>query len=161
MTLPRQGITIKNEVNSVKIILADQSHKEQITILITQLQEQVGLSPSSEAVQESLERLMAQGTPILVALGEKGDVAGVLSLQLRYTLFHSGISALIVDLVVAPSYQGVGVGKSLIEAAVQAAQARKCAVIEVCTAAENRKALAFYSRQGFNQCGLFLEKQLD
>jgi GNAT superfamily N-acetyltransferase len=98
---------------------------------------------------------------IFVAEDEKEQVTGLLTISQRWTLWHTGPCALIEELVVDEGVRGQGVGRALIQAAIDWAKAQNCSEVEVSTEADNLKAQAFYRRLGFESAALLLEYELD
>ena len=71
---------------------------------------------AAPGLQARLEQMLALDSHA-VWLAEQGHQAkGLVSANLRLTLWHSGSSALIDELVVEVSARGTGVGRRLIEA---------------------------------------------
>ena len=89
-----------------------------------------------------------------------GDVIGVVNLDIRRTILHSGLSGLIDEIVVAEGYRGKGVGRKLIDAAVEKCKLSGCCEIEVSTEFTNTKARSFYKSCGFEEMGVFLERDI-
>jgi ribosomal protein S18 acetylase RimI-like enzyme len=98
---------------------------------------------------------------ILVAEKEGERVIGLLSASQRWTLWHAGPCALIEELVVDEDARRRGVGRALVEAAVEWARAQGCSEVEVSTDPDNASAQAFYQRLGFESEALLLEYELD
>lgn len=96
---------------------------------------------------------------ILVAEAD-GNVIGAINLDIRRTILHSGLSGLIDEIVVAESYRGKGVGRKLIDAAVEKCKLSGCCEIEVSTELTNTKARSFYKSCGFEEMGVFLERDI-
>ncbi|MEJ2560700.1 MAG: GNAT family N-acetyltransferase [Anaerolineae bacterium] len=98
---------------------------------------------------------------IFVAKNDNGHVVGLLTISQRWTLWHTGPCALIEELVVDEGVRGQGVGRALIQAAIDWAKTQRCSEVEVSTEADNLKAQAFYRRLGFESVALLLEYELD
>ena len=98
---------------------------------------------------------------ILVAEKEGERVVGLLTASQRWTLWHTGPCALIEELVVDEGARRQGVGRALIEAAVEWARAQGCSEVEVSTDLDNTHAQAFYRKLGFESEALLLEYELD
>lgn len=98
---------------------------------------------------------------IFVAEDEGGRVAGLLTISHRWTLWHAGPCALIEELVVEEGARSKGLGRALIQTALDWAKAQGCSEIEVSTDEDNTDAQAFYRRLGFENIALLLEYELD
>ena len=98
---------------------------------------------------------------IFVAQDEDDRVIGLLSASQRWTLWHAGPCALIEELVVNEDVRRRGVGRALIQAALEWARAQGCSELEISTDQDNADAQAFYRRLGFESEALLLEYELD
>ena len=99
------------------------------------------------------------GSQFLVAEMEATPV-GFVNFTVRQTILHRGPSALIDELVVAEEYQGKGIGKQLVLAAVEKCRQLGCCEVEVSTEKTNVKARKFYKKCGFNERGTLFELDL-
>ena len=91
----------------------------------------------------------------------KAGVVGLITASLRPTLYHSGPSVLIDELVVDAAARGQGVGRALVQAVVTWALDQGASEVEVSTETGNEGAQAFYRRCGFTTEGMLLELELD
>ena len=98
---------------------------------------------------------------IFIAQDDQGQVVGLLTASHRWTLWHAGPCALIEELVVDKGVRGQGVGRALIQAAIEWAEAQACSEVEVSTEMDNTAAQAFYRRLGFESEALLLEIEFD
>ena len=98
---------------------------------------------------------------IFVAEDEEEQVIGLLTASQRWTLWHAGPCALIEELVVDEDARRQGVGRALIQTALEWARAQGCSEVEVSTDQDNANAQAFYRRLGFESEALLLEYELD
>lgn len=91
-----------------------------------------------------------------------GQVVGKLELFRAYKARH-GFFALIRRFVVHPSYRGRGVGRALLESAVERAWKQGCSFVELTVDVTNPQAYAFYHREGFrlDRVEVVLRKPLD
>jgi GNAT superfamily N-acetyltransferase len=96
-----------------------------------------------------------------MAEDDAGQVMGLLLLSHRPTLWHSGPSALIEDIVVDERARGQGVGRALIEAGLGWARSHGCSEMEVTTEEENGASQAFFQSLGFEGAGLLLEREFE
>jgi ribosomal protein S18 acetylase RimI-like enzyme len=98
---------------------------------------------------------------ILVAEDDPGQVIGLLTASTRWTLWHAGPCTLIEELVIDESARRQGVGRALIQAALDWARAQGCSEVEVSTDVDNTAAQAFYRQLGFESEALLLEYELN
>ena len=106
--------------------------------------------PSDESIGRSVARLLAdENTEFL--LGESvGEAAGFCQLRYRYGLWLESEDCLLEDLFVREGARGTGLGRDLVEAAVERARARGCGRVELDTNEGNAAALALYESLGFS-----------
>jgi GNAT superfamily N-acetyltransferase len=95
----------------------------------------------------------------LVAEIERTPV-GFINFTVRQTILHRSPSALIDELVVAEEYQGKGVGKQLVLAAIEKCKQLGCCEVEVSTEKTNVKARKFYKKCGLEERGMLFEVDL-
>ena len=79
-----------------------------------------------------------------------GIVAGVAAMRME----SWNRRAVLQHLYVAPESRGIGVGHTLLTAAIAAASGRDARCLWVETQAANYRAIQFYRRSGFSWCGL-------
>jgi ribosomal protein S18 acetylase RimI-like enzyme len=111
----------------------------------TRLPRPVTIGPGS---MEPLNQLWQRAADILV-VEDDGGIAGYLALTLPPTL----PAARIERLVVAPAYRRSGVGRMLLNAAVQWSRAYQCESLVAFCAARNDPAASFYMRWGLRFAG--------
>jgi ribosomal-protein-alanine N-acetyltransferase len=76
-------------------------------------------------------------------------------LLLGYFVAMPGVDEMhLLNLTVAPAWQGQGLGSALLEAVVQHARARGMATLWLEVRASNARARALYARRGFVEAGL-------
>jgi ribosomal protein S18 acetylase RimI-like enzyme len=103
--------------------------------------------PADELILGVVERLIADpGTEYLLA-GE--PAAGVAQLRFRLSAWTGVEDAWIEDVFVAEEARGRGLGRALVEAAVERARARGCARIQLDANERNDAGLALYRDLGF------------
>ena len=98
---------------------------------------------------------------IFVAEDDRGQVVGLLSASQRWTLWHAGPCAIIEELIVDKGARRQGIGRALIQAALDWARSQRCSEVEVSTDQNNVNAQAFYRQLGFGSTALLLENELD
>jgi len=99
------------------------------------------------------------GSHFLVAEIE-GSPVGFINFTIRQTILHRSPSALIDELVVAEEYQGKGVAKQLVLAAIEKCKQLGCCEVEISTEKTNVKARKFYKKCGLEERGTLFEIDL-
>jgi ribosomal protein S18 acetylase RimI-like enzyme len=125
--------------------------------------------PSDEQIRATVTQLL--GDPmtdyLLAAPAPGGAPAGVCQLRYRLSVWTGADDCWLEDLYVRADGRRGGVGRALVEAAVERARARGCRRIELDVNEQNADALAFYRRLGFTTepkppgRTLFIARRLD
>lgn len=82
---------------------------------------------------------------------EKNEVIGFLSVVIDYQLHHADKVATIEELIVKSKYRNNGVGKLLLNSAINYAKEKNCDVIELTSGFSRKTAHEFYEKNGFNK----------
>lgn len=90
-------------------------------------------------------RITEDGSGEYLLAGEDG----VCQLRYRWSVWTGAPDCWLEDLYVRESARGRGVGRALLEAAVERARSRGCRRIELDVNEENQAALALYRAAGF------------
>ncbi|WP_102958320.1 GNAT family N-acetyltransferase [Mangrovicella endophytica] len=98
------------------------------------------------SIEAMEERLVRPDATFLVADG-KPEIAGMV-----FAVLRDDEVVAVEQLYVAPSRQSQGVGKALLDAALSSFGTSRSAEVEL--PAANRRAVAFFSREGFETLGL-------
>ena len=106
------------------------------------------------------ERLLNNAGSYFLVAEREGTPVGFINFMVRQTILHRSPSALIDELVVAEEYRGKGVGKQLVQAAIEKCRQLGCCEIEVSTEKTNIEAREFYEKCGFEERGMFFEADL-
>ncbi|UCC89629.1 MAG: GNAT family N-acetyltransferase [Anaerolineales bacterium] len=128
--------------------------------LMTQLAEYAGEIVDAGVEDRFRTMLELPQHAIFVAEDERGLAVGLLSASLRWTLWHAGPCMIIEELIVDEEARGQGVGRALIQAALDWARGQGCSEVEVSTEQANVKAQAFYRQLGFESTALLLETDI-
>lgn len=106
--------------------------------------------PGEDEVRASVERIMAgdDGEYLLGAVGDSGPV-GVCQLRFRWSVWKSAEDCWLEDLFVRDEARRSGLGRALVEAAIERAGQRGCKRIELDVAEDNAPARALYEACGF------------
>lgn len=107
-------------------------------------------TPTQGEFEDSVAKLLdASDAQFYVASLEAVPVGYVLQ-RFRYSMWACGMEASIEDLFVDPAARKAGVGRALIEFALQAAAQRGCSSVCLDTNENNVGSTAIYTRLGFS-----------
>jgi GNAT superfamily N-acetyltransferase len=108
--------------------------------------------PSDNAFLAGVERLLEDPDTefLLGAAHDDAPPAGVCQLRYRYGVWRAGFDCLLEDLFVAETARGTGLGRALVEGALQRARVRDCRRVELDVNESNAAALALYGSLGFS-----------
>ena len=110
-------------------------------------------TPGVAVLTERIAALIGQAT-ILVLLGGEGP-DGLAQLQFRHSVWSGALDAYLEELYVAPAQRGGGIGKALLEGAMDAARAAGATRMDLATSVGDKAAIGLYERCGFtNREGL-------
>jgi GNAT superfamily N-acetyltransferase len=109
---------------------------------------------------KNCERLLNNAGPHFLVAAREGTPVGFINFAVRQTVLHQSPSALIDELVVAEEYRGKGVGRRLVQAAIEKCRQLGCCEVEVSTEKTNLKAREFYKQGGFEEIGTLFEVDL-
>jgi GNAT superfamily N-acetyltransferase len=104
-------------------------------------------TPGAAVLAERVERLLAGGE-LIVVIGGKGP-DGLAQLSFRPSVFDGAPIALLEELYVTPPNRGGGLGRALLEAAIEAAREAGAVSIELNTSDDDTTAIALYESAGF------------
>ena len=108
-------------------------------------------TPSEQAIRASVERIMASGGGeyLLGSVDDAGVAAGVCQLRFRWSVWNSAEDCWLEDLYVREAARRAGLGRALVEAALERARERGCKRIELDVNEDNAAACALYEACGF------------
>jgi ribosomal-protein-alanine N-acetyltransferase len=99
-----------------------------------------GISYSQQELRGFIQH---RGSFTLIATNEKEELQG-------FIVAHCGVSGHIVTIDVGPGARRSGVGSLLLRRAEERMRGAKCRFVDLETAVDNRGALAFYKRHGYD-----------
>lgn len=106
--------------------------------------------PSVDEMAASVKRIMAGGDGEYLLGAAAGDAAaGVCQLRFRWSVWKSAEDCWLEDLYVRDPVRRSGLGRALVEAAIDRARERGCARIELDVNEDNAPARALYESCGF------------
>ncbi|OOV06383.1 GNAT family N-acetyltransferase [Rhodoferax fermentans] len=107
-------------------------------------------TPTQAQFEQSITVLLnSPDARFLIAASDDGPIGYVL-LRFRYSMWVGGAEATIEDLFVDPTHRKNGVGRALIQAALQAATDQGCLSVCLDTNEFNVASNAIYTQLGFN-----------
>lgn len=83
-----------------------------------------------------------------------GKIVGMVSVLRVVSTAEGAEVGILEDMVVSPSHRGLGIGSSLLAAAIERAKAGKLKRITLLTDLSNLRAIEFYQRAGFVQSAM-------
>jgi ribosomal protein S18 acetylase RimI-like enzyme len=105
-------------------------------------------TPGVAVLTERLEEILAQEEATILLVGEGPH--GLVQLRYRRAIFSVGLDAYLEELYVVPERRGEGLGRALLEAAMEAARAAGASRIELGTSEADTAAQALYESAGFS-----------
>jgi ribosomal protein S18 acetylase RimI-like enzyme len=132
--------------------LAREGDLDEVTVLIAAFRDWWGKDvPPDESIRETARTLLQDDrTEFLLAAPAPGDSAyGVCQLRYRLSVWTGADDCWLEDLYVDETARRTGLGRALVEAAVDHARARGCRRMELDVNERNTTAIAFYRSVGF------------
>ena len=133
----------------MRVWLAAENELDQAARLISEFRAHFGRAePIDAEIREGVGRVAREGGEFLLAAAG-GAAVGVVQLRYRWSVWTSSEDAWIEDVFVSEDARGTGLGRALVEAAIERARERGCRRIELDVDADNDPALALYRSLGF------------
>src|SRR5262245_13401382 len=104
-------------------------------------------TPEPEVIAQRAEPLMDSGEMLVLFVGEGPD--GFAQLRFRTSIYSAGRDVTLEELYVIPERRGTGLGRALLDAAMEHARARAADHIELNTSEDDTAAIALYKSSGF------------
>lgn len=104
-------------------------------------------TPPVEVLADRLRALLARGDNRLLLAGDGPD--GLALLSFRPTIWTAGPAALVEELYVVPDLRGRGIGRALMDAAIDLARDAGAGWVELTTGESDREARSLYESLGF------------
>ena len=104
-------------------------------------------TPAAEVIAERAAPLIESGEVTVLFAGEGPD--GFAQLRFRPSLYTGALDAYLEELYVVPERRGRGLGRALLEAAMDHARERGAAHIDLGTSEDDVAARALYESAGF------------
>lgn len=104
-------------------------------------------TPRPDVLVGRVQRVMADDAATWLLAGDGPD--GLAQLRFRPAIFSEGLDAHLEELYVEPAMRGNGMGRALLEAAMQASRRRGATRIDLGTSENDTEALSLYRSAGF------------
>lgn len=104
-------------------------------------------TPGVEALAATCRRLLESGEITVLLSGDDPD--GLALLRFRPALWSEGLEAYLQELYVVPDLRGRGIGRALLEAAIEFSRERGADGIDLNTGETDTAARALYESMGF------------
>jgi ribosomal protein S18 acetylase RimI-like enzyme len=131
-----------------EVRVADVSDAEAAAGLLHDFNTEFGdFTPGAEALARRLGPLI-DGGEALILLGGDGP-HGIAVLRFRPALWTESLDAYLEELYVAPDRRGEGLGRALLEAALELSRSRGASFIYLGTSVDDVAARALYEKLGF------------
>jgi GNAT superfamily N-acetyltransferase len=135
-----------------RVWLADPGEAETVARLMVGFRNHLGYDwPSDNAFLAGVERLLDDRDSEFL-IGSPHDDAppsGVVQLRYRFGIWRAGLDCLLEDLFVSEEARGHGLGRALVDGAIERARERGCRRMELDTGETNEAARALYEAAGF------------
>jgi ribosomal protein S18 acetylase RimI-like enzyme len=105
-------------------------------------------TPGPEAVAKRIGELLASGDVTVLLVGDGPD--GLALLRFRPSLWSESLDCYLEELYVVPARRGQGLGRALMEAAMEHARQRGARYMDLGTAETDTAARALYEKLGFD-----------
>ena len=105
-------------------------------------------TPGPEALAERVRVLLAAGDTQILIVGEGPD--GLAVLRFREAIWDAALECYLAELYVVPDRRGKGLGRALMDAALDAARAEGATHMDLGTSEDDVAARALYESLGFS-----------
>ncbi len=132
------------------------ANKADINALIELLNElftqDIEFEPNYEKQKTGLEKII-ENSDIgnILILQEDNKIIGMVSILYSISTALGGKVGILEDMIIAKPYRGKGLGKLLLNSAIEFAKKNDCLRLTLLTDFNNDRAINFYKRLGFNK----------
>lgn len=137
---------------AVRTWLAGPEEATTVAALLGEFRNWIGRSePSDASFLAGIRRLLDDPeTEYLLGAVGGGEAAGVCQLRFRFGLWQEAGDCWLEDLFVRQAARSTGLGRALVDGAIERARVRGCRRVQLDTDSDNAAALALYGRFGFS-----------
>jgi GNAT superfamily N-acetyltransferase len=134
----------------LRVWRADAAEAEKVARLIAEFGAWFGnQAPTEDEIRASVERIMVTGDGEFLLGAVDGEAVGVCQVRFRWSVWKSAEDCWLEDLFVREEARRSGLGRALVEAALERARVRGCKRIELDVNEDNAAARALYEACGF------------
>jgi GNAT superfamily N-acetyltransferase len=134
----------------LRVWRADAAEAEKVARLIAEFGAWFGnQAPTEDEIRASVERIMVTGDGEFLLGAVDGEAVGVCQVRFRWSVWKSAEDCWLEDLFVREEARRSGLGRALVEAALERARERGCKRIELDVNEDNAAARALYEACGF------------
>jgi ribosomal protein S18 acetylase RimI-like enzyme len=108
-------------------------------------------TPGPDWLAGRVRQLLAEGELTVLLVGDGPD--GLAALRFRPSIWSAALEAYLAELYVVPERRGRGLGRALMEAAMELARAEGADYMDLGTAEDDTAARALYESLGFDNRG--------
>jgi ribosomal protein S18 acetylase RimI-like enzyme len=106
------------------------------------------VTPGPARLAERIRQLLAAGDTAVLVVGEGPDALAVL--RFRSSIWTQGLECYLAELYVVPDRRGDGLGRALMEAAIEHARSRGADYMDLGTSEDDHAARRLYESLGFS-----------
>ena len=139
----------------VDVRLATPEDRADVLRLVRSLLIELGGNPApAETLQAVFTSLVGRGSAGFIVVGEEdGETQAVCTVSFIQALRTAGRYAVFQEMYVEPRARGSGIGRAVLEFAIDHAEASGCQVMELGTPRNGQRTIGFYERAGFENIG--------
>ena len=104
-------------------------------------------TPDARLLAERIARFIERGDATFLLIGDGPD--GFAEIRYRRSLYIEGLTAHLEELYVVPSLRGKGLGRALLDAAIETAREQGAEHMDLGTSEDDTAARALYASAGF------------
>jgi GNAT superfamily N-acetyltransferase len=143
----------------VTVRVADPGDVAVVATLLSEFRDHEGRDwPPEAAIRAGVERLIVRDDTEFLLGGDPPE--GVVQLRYRYGVWWDAEDCNVEDVFVRAGARGSGLGRALVQAAIERARERGCRRMELDTGAENAPAQGLYRSLGFFDSGIFMRRRI-
>ncbi len=125
------------------------------SLLALLFSQEADFTPDANKQAAALRQIIEQpDAGRILVLRDGIDCIGMVNLLYTVSTACGGKAALLEDLIVDSAWRNVGLGSTLLQAAIELARNEKCRRITLLTDCSNNAAIRFYQRHGFGSSAM-------